>query len=106
MTDNQREWARQRDELVRVLTGLGYPAELGYEAAKMLGSPKSISRMTSYLIHTAPDVTDPKSMEMIADEIISIRSDADRWRERKDSLKANRKYNEILNNGFDTSDED
>ena len=42
----------------------------------------------------------PLSMEMIADEALSIKSDADRWRERKRSLEANRKYNEMLNSGL------
>ena len=41
MTDNQREWNRARDELVREIKTLGFPEELGSQIAKQLGSPKA-----------------------------------------------------------------
>ena len=51
MTDNQREWIRARDELVREIKALGFPEELGSQIAKQLGSPKTMSRMTGYLVN-------------------------------------------------------
>ncbi|MBR4345708.1 MAG: hypothetical protein IKP75_02050 [Oscillospiraceae bacterium] len=95
MTDTQKQWAVCRDELVRAMAEAGYPREVALEIAKMLGVPKSIARMASYVRNVRP-----LSMEMIADEALSIKSDADRWRERKISLEANRKYNEMLNSGL------
>ena len=50
MTDNQREWIRARDELVREIKTLGFPEELGSQIAKQLGSPKAMSRMMGYLV--------------------------------------------------------
>ena len=96
MTDTQKQWAQERNDLVRAVKELGYPEELGIEIAKTLGSPKAISRMTSYL----RCVKSP-SLEMIADEMFAIKSEVDTWRERKASQEANRKYNEILNYGLD-----
>ncbi len=96
MTDTQKQWAQERNDLVRTMKELGYPEELGIEIAKTLGSPKAISRMTSYL----RCVKSP-SLEMIADEMFAIKSEVDTWRERKASQEANRKYNEILNYGLD-----
>ena len=98
--DTRTEWTKSRDDLIAAVTALGYPAQLGAEMAKMLGSPRAMSRMASYLRNVKP-----QSMELIADELLSIQSDADRWRERKRSLEANMKYNEILNNGLYDDDE-
>ena len=44
MTDNQREWIRARDELVREIKALGFPEELGSRIAKQLGSTKVKTR--------------------------------------------------------------
>ena len=45
---NNRLWAQTRDELVRSIEYLGFPAELGEAIAKHLGSPKAMERMISY----------------------------------------------------------
>lgn len=76
------EWAFARDELVRAVTDLGFPAELGEAAARHLGSPKAMDRMTRYLDYVRPD-----SAEMIVDEMLAIRSEIDAWRERKNSRR-------------------
>ena len=44
-----KEWTEARDSLVDMVTGLGFPEELGHHMARMLGSPKAIRRMTKYL---------------------------------------------------------
>ena len=92
---NQRLWSRTRDDLVRAVERLGFPAELGAIIAKHLGSPKAMERMISYL-----DYVKPKSEELIVDEMLAIRSEIDAWREKKASEEANARYNEMLYYGL------
>ena len=54
MNTNQRLWSRTKDELVRAVEGLGFPAELGELIAKHLGSPRAMERMISYLEYVKP----------------------------------------------------
>ena len=98
--DIRREWAKSRDELVRAISSLGFPDELGEQIAKMLGSPKAMDRMMAYLYNVKPNTA-----ELIVDEALAICSDIDRWREKKASEEANAKYNEMLYYGFDVEDE-
>lgn len=91
MTENQMEWAGKRDELVSAIIRLGFPKELGLQIAKQLGSPKAMCRMLSYLYNVQP-----KSAELIVDEMLAICSDVDNWRNKKVAEEANAKYNEIL----------
>lgn len=100
MTKEQRLWARTRDDLVRTIESLGFPAELGDMIAKHLGSPKAIERMTAYLYYEKP-----KSEELIVDEMLAIRSEIDAWREKKASEEANARYNEMQYYGL-TEDTD
>ena len=93
-------WSSTRDELVSVLRSLGYPGQLGDIIARDIGSPKGIERMISYLRQVRPD-----SIELIADEMAAIKSDIERWRDRKESLRANENYNNVLNCGLDTEDQ-
>ena len=72
------EWSMARDELVRAITDLGFPKELGEAAAKHLGSPKAMDRMRKYLYYTQPTTA-----EVIVDEMLAIRDEIDAWRERK-----------------------
>jgi hypothetical protein len=98
--NNREIWARTRDELISALTALGYPAELGNEIAKHIGSPRGRERMISYLNYVKP-----AKVEMVVDEMISIRSEIDAWREKKASQEANAAYNDMLNYGFDDDDD-
>ena len=95
MTDNQREWQRARDELVREVKALGFPEELGIGIAKQMGSPKAMNRMIGYLYNVRP-----QSAELIVDEMLAICSDIERWREKKASEEANARINDIINNGL------
>lgn len=94
--NSKEEWARMRDRLGISLQTLGYPAGLGDMIAKHIGSPKGMERMISYLEQVRPD-----RIELIADEMVSIRSDIDRWREKKASEQANIAYNDLVNNGIE-----
>ena len=98
--DSKDLWKRTRDELVAAVTALGYPAELGQEIAKHIGSPKGMERMISYLRQVRPN-----KVEMVVDEMISIRSEIDAWHEKKASQKANSAYTDMLNFGFGEDDE-
>ena len=95
MMPEQKQWSRTRDELVRAVESLGFPAELGEAAAKHLGSPGAMERMISYLRYVKP-----KSEELVVDEMLAIRCEIDAWKEKKASEKANARYNEILNYGL------
>ena len=92
MTPNQKEWADARDRLGSALAALGYPEELADLLARQLKSPKAIGRMTSYVREVRP-----RSMEMIADEMLAICSEISAWRERKESQEAQAGYNAWLN---------
>ena len=95
MNNYREEWVLAKDKLVLAVTDLGFPAELGEQFAKQLGSPKAMQRMTAYLRYEKP-----RSVELVVDEMLAICSDIEQWREKKESEAANAAYNEILNNGF------
>ena len=92
---SNRLWAQTRDELVRSIEQLGFPAELGEAIAKHLGSPKAMERMISYLNYVKP-----KTEELVVDEMLAIRSEIDAWKEKKASEEANAIYNEMLYYGL------
>ena len=100
MTDNRMIWARTKEELVQAVVNLGFSAELGEAIAKHLGSPKAMERMIAYLNYVKPGTE-----ELIVDEMLSIRSEIDAWREKKASEEANAKYNEMLYYGLENMDE-
>ena len=100
MTADQCEWLGAKDQLVDAVKQLGFPEELGLEIAKNLGSPRAMSRMTSYLGHVKP-----KNAELIVDEMLAICSETDTWKEKRENEEANAKYNEILYYGLDSDEE-
>lgn len=99
MTDNQREWLRARDRLISAVVRLGFPEELGGEVVKNLGSPKAMERMISYLENVKP-----KKAELVVDEMLAIREEVEAWREKKESQRANARYNDILHYGLGADD--
>ena len=92
LIDHKSEWASTKERLVNEIAGLGMLGELGELIAKQLGSPKAMNRMISYLRYVKPH-----SEEEIADEMLAIMSDVDRWKDKKASIKANARYNEWRN---------
>ena len=101
MDDSRALWSGTRDRLVAAVTALGFPAELGEAAARHIGSPKGMERMISYL-----EQVKPRKIETVADEMISIRSEIDAWRDKKASREASAAYNEMLYYGFGDDEED
>lgn len=94
-TSDQIYWGRCRDELKETLAEQGFPPELGEVMASRLGSPKAILRMTSYLRQAQP-----KTIEMVVDEMLAICSEIEAWRQKKASQEANARYNEMLYHGL------
>lgn len=52
-------------------------------------------RMNAYLYYVKPS-----SVELVVDEMLAIRDDIDRWKDKKAAEEANAAYNDILNNGL------
>ena len=84
-------WSRSREELVRSVTALGFPEELGDAIARHLGSPRAIDRMTTYLRYEKP-----ADANTIVDEMLAIRAEIDAWKAKKAGREANAAYNELL----------
>ena len=95
MSSHQRLWASTKEQLVRTVEELGFPAELGDAIAKNLGSPKAMDRMIAYLHYVKP-----QSEELIVDEMLAIKSEIDAWRKKKEAEEANARYNELRYYGF------
>lgn len=92
MTENQRIWAQARNELVRAVTALGFPAELAELMARELRSPRAIDRMTAYVRQVRP-----KREEMLVDEMLAICAEINAWHEKKASQEAQWRYSMWLN---------
>ncbi len=93
-------WKEAYRELVSAIVRMGYPKEFGKIIAKNLGSEKTMRRMTAYLYSAKP-----RTAEEIADEMLAIMSDRERWIAKKEAEAANARYNELLYYGLDDDDE-
>ncbi len=80
------------DELIRAIVDKGYPEEFGQVLAGELRSENAIRRMTAYLKSSGP-----LPPEQIADEMLAICSERDRWAQRKASEWAQSRVNEFYN---------
>lgn len=80
------------DGLLAAVVACGFPAEFGQALAAGLGSENAIRRMTGYLLAARP-----RSMEEVADEMVAICEQRDRWVERKKSEYYQTKVNEFYN---------
>ncbi len=96
MTEDQKKWIIAKGRMMDAMKVLGFPEALGDELVKNLGSPKAMDRMTSYLKNVKP-----KKAELVVDEMLAICSDIARWRDKKESERANTAYNEILYFGLE-----
>ena len=80
---------------------MGYPKEFGIAIANNLRTEKTMSRMIGYLRNAKP-----RSAEEIADEMLAIMEDRERWTKKKEAEYYNAKYNEMLYFGLGTEDEE
>ena len=78
-------------DLVRTIVRMGYPKEYGIVIADNLRTEKTMSRMIGYL-----NQANPKSANEIADEMLAIMEDRERWIRKKTAEYYNGKYNELL----------
>lgn len=79
---------------------LGYPEEFGMVLAGELRTEPAIRRMTAYLRQARP-----QSPEEIADEMLAIVTDRNRWAEQKKSEYYNAKVTEFYNRPRNANDE-
>ena len=80
---------------------LGYPENFGISIANNLRTEKTMSRMIGYLHHAKP-----RSAEEIADEMLAIMEDRERWIQKKSAQFYNSRYNEILYYGLGGDEEE
>ena len=83
------------NNLIKTVIQMGYPEDFGTAIARNLGSEKMMNRMTAYLNYAKP-----RSAEEIADEMLAIMEDRDRWIKKKETQYYNSKYNEMLYYGL------
>lgn len=95
------ERARARRDLVEKLKKMGYPEEFGNAIADNLRTEKMMDRMLGYLGQAKP-----RNAEEIADEMLAIMEDRERWVRKKTAEYYNSKYNELLWNGLGGGPED
>ncbi|MEE3357702.1 MAG: hypothetical protein VZR31_06435 [Lachnospiraceae bacterium] len=86
---------RATEDLIQTLRKMGYPESFGLLIAANLRTEKMIGRMIGYLKNAKP-----KSDAEIADEMLAIMDDRDRWTQKKMSEYYNSKYNEYLNSSL------
>ena len=98
--DEQRTWIIAKNRMMDALTRLGFPEALGDQIVRNLGSPKAMDRMTSYLNNVKP-----KKAELVVDEMLAICSDIARWKDKKESERANARDNEVLYFGLGAEDD-
>ena len=79
---------------------MGYPREFGEIIANELGTEKQMTRMISYLASFKPC-----SMEEIADEMLAIKAEFEKYRQKKAAEYYNSKYNELMRNGLSDDDQ-
>ena len=78
-------------DLVRTIVRMGYPKEFGIVIADNLRTEKTMSRMIGYL-----NQANPRRANEIADEMLAIMEDRERWIRKKTAEYYNGKYNELL----------
>ena len=88
-------------ELAETIDRLGFPKELGILVAEQLGTEKTMTRMLGYLRQARP-----KTAEEIADEMLAILDDRERWIGKKKAEYYNQKANELMWYGFGEDPED
>ncbi len=89
-----------RLSLIETIKRLGHPEEFGMLIAAELGTEKQMARMISYLVRLKP-----RSAEEIADEMLSIKEEFERYREKKVIEYYNEKNNLLMRNGLEDGED-
>ncbi len=89
-----------REQLVLQISQMGHPREFGELIADSLGTEKTMRRLSMNLTKTGY-----QPAEQIADEMLAIVSDRDRWVEKKKNEYYNRKYNQMRYTVLGSDDE-
>ena len=89
-----------RLSLIETIKRLGHPEEFGMLIAAELGTEKQMTRMISYLVRLKP-----QSAEEIADEMLSIKEEFERYREKKVIEYYNEKNNLLMQNGLEDGED-
>ena len=89
-----------RQELIRALERMGYDRHFGEALANELRTERAMRRMLGYLRQA-----NPKRIEDIADELVAICDERDRWVEKKAAEWFNSKYNAYLNSRPTSNDD-
>ncbi len=89
-----------RLSLIETIKRLGHPEEFGMLIAAELGTEKQMARMISYLVRLKP-----QSAEEIADEMLSIKEEFERYREKKVIEYYNEKNNLLMRNGLEDGED-
>ena len=89
-----------RLSLIETIKRLGHPEEFGMLIAAELGTEKQMARMISYLVRLKP-----QSAEEIADEMLSIKEEFERYREKKVIEYYNEKNNLLMQNGLEDGED-
>ena len=101
MDQKSKDRLAVREQLIRQISRMGHPKEFGAMIADCLGTEKTMRRLSRNLTKTGN-----QSAEQIADEMLAILSDRDRWIEKKKNEYYNRKYNQMRYTVLGMDDED
>lgn len=101
MSEYTQETYRQAyGELMRTLEAWGLPGEVARMIANQLHAERDLRRMTSYMRNAHP-----RGMEDIADELLAIMEDRQRWTEKKLNEQSNARWNAWLNSDIRQSED-
>ena len=87
------------ESITRKIEKMGHPREFAEVIIASLGTEKTLERMDSYL-----GKNKRLPAEEIADEMLSIKAEFARYREKKIAEYYNSKMNEIINEGLEDTD--
>lgn len=88
-------------ELYELMLKKGYPEPFCKEVTQNLNTDWTAQRMIGYLSHY------PKlRLEDAADEVLAILSDRNRIMEKKSVIETNARWNQIMENGFLSDEEE
>jgi len=99
MVEN-KERKELKEKLVQAVVSLGFPAEFGVLIGEELGTEKTLRRMLGYLRQAKP-----ARMEDVADEMIAILEERQRWIDKKIYEHNNIKMNELMLKGIDEEED-